>query len=274
MSGRNCEVSLVLILPSCRPDSLPTKPLRTEGEVLSRFLSDVFPQLIDPPYPDQCWVTRAIRTQHLGLNVLSEALQVVDQYGTLGSLETKLKREHPVNGKHNRQYDERVLDCLTEACAFAWASLRGLGFPKFSDRAGTPDILLDSGRWVEVKAIHSSQEDAGRTRLMLAGEVVSGSVTEPAPGLYGKFTSSTVDSIKKFARQTHSETPEPNIVFFNLTSLDVPQIAITDTVLVSLNGWAEGVERTIRDNGALGDVKLAMCYGYNWKAPFRDPFGV
>ena len=68
MSSRNCEISLVLILPSCRPDSLPTKPLRTEGEMLSRFLSDVFPQLIDPPYPDQCWVTRAIRTQHLGLN--------------------------------------------------------------------------------------------------------------------------------------------------------------------------------------------------------------
>ena len=97
-------------------------------------------------------------------------------------------------------------------------------------------------------------------------------VREPAPGLYGKFRSSLIDAVKKFERQGQEEATKPNVVFFNLTTLDVPQLLLTDHVLDSLTEWAEGAEKAIQENKTLGDVKLVMCYSYNWKAPFRDPF--
>ena len=97
-------------------------------------------------------------------------------------------------------------------------------------------------------------------------------VREPAPGPYGKFRSSLIDGVKKFERQGQEEATKPNVVFFNLTTLDVPQLLLTDHALDSLTEWAEGAEKAIQENKTLGDVKLVMCYSYNWKAPFRDPF--
>ena len=108
-------------------------------------------------------------------------------------------------------------------------------------------------------------------RRMLAGEVDSGTVREPAPGLYRKFCSSLTDAVTKFERQDQNATSKHNVVFFNLTTLDIPQMLLTDHVLDSLTEWAGEAEKAIRDNKTLGDVKLVMCHSYNWKAPFRDP---
>ena len=166
----------------------------------------------------------------------------------------------------------RFVICLTEACAFAWVVCRELGTPAFCDEEGTPDILLADGMWIEVKSIHRSREDEERMKRMLAG-VDSGTVRKPAPGLYEKFSSSLTDAVKKFERQGNNETSTLNVVFFNLTTLDVPQMPLTDQVLDSLTEWAEEAEKAIREDKALGDVKLVMCHSYNWKAPFRDPFG-
>ena len=174
--------------------------------------------------------------------------------------------------EHAPQHDARVRDCLTEACVFAWVVRRGLGTPAFCDKEGTPDILLADGRWIEVKAIHRSLKDDERMRRMLADEVDSGTVREPAPGLYGKFGSSLIDAVKKFERQGQKEATKPNVVFFNLTTLDVPQMPLTDDVLDSLTEWAEEEEKARRENKTPGDVRLVMCYSYTWKAPFRDPF--
>ena len=173
---------------------------------------------------------------------------------------------------HDPQHDARVRDCLTEACAFAWVVWSGLGTPAFCDEEGCPDIHLPEGRWIEVKAIHRSLKDEERMRRMLAGEEDSGTVKEPAPGLYGKFHSSLIDAVKKFERQGRNETSKHNVVFFNLTTLDVPQIPLTDHVLDSIAEWAEEAEKAIQENTTLGDVTLVMCHSYNWKSPFRDPF--
>ena len=82
---------------------------------------------------------------------------------------------------------------------------------------------MDSGRWIEVKAIHDSDDDHERMRRMLAGEMDSGQVLIPAVGFYKKFCDSFADSLEKFDRQGWQEGIR-NIVFFNLTSLDIPSI--------------------------------------------------
>lgn len=239
--------------------------------MLSRFLTDTFPGLNDTAASNECWIVKAIRSEHPGLNVFSEALEVVCRYGEVKSLQTKLKREHPLDREHNCQHDARIRDCLTEACAFAWVVWHGLGTPAFCDKEGTPDIFLADGRWIEVKAIHRSLKDDERMGRMLAGEVDSGTVSKPAPGLYGKFCSSLADAVKKFERQGQDETSKSNVVFFNLTTLDIPQMPLTNHILDSLIEWAGEAEKAIRENKT-GEVKLVMCHSYNWKAPFRDPF--
>ena len=240
--------------------------------MLPPFLSDVFPGITDAPTAKECWVVRAIHNELLEPNVFSEALLAVKQHCELASLQTKLQREHPLDREHDPQHDARVRDCLTEACAFAWASLRELGTPAFCDKEGTPDIRLGDVRWIEVKTIHASQVEDERMKRMLAGAIDPGQVSPPAPGLYGKFENSLKDAMKKFERQCKGESFDANIVFFNLTSLDTPQMLITDSVLGKLGKWADEMEKRIKDDNAYGDVKLVMCYGYDWKAPFRDPF--
>ena len=237
--------------------------------MLAKFLIDTFPGIDEATALDSCWIVNAIRSERVELNVFSKALEIVLQYGETKSLQTKICREHPLDRDHNPQYDARVRDCLTEACAFAWAVCRGLGTPVFCDEIGTPDILLADGRWIEVKAIHRSQEDEERMGRMIAGDVDSGTVQEPAPGLYGKFSSSLTDAVEKFERQGHNETSACNVVFFNLTTLDVPQMPITDHVLDCLTEWAKEAEKVIQENKAVGDVKLVMCHSYNWRAPFK-----
>ena len=237
--------------------------------MLAKFLNDTFPGLDRATAARSCWIVNAIRSERVELNVFSEALEIVFRYGEAKSLQTKLSREHPLDRDHDPQYDARVRDCLTEACAFAWAVYWDQGTPVFCDKEGTPDILLADGRWIEVKAIHRSLEDEERMGRMLAGDVDSGTVQEPAPGLYNKFWSSFTDSVKKFERQGHDETSTSNLIFFNLTTLDVPQMPITDHVLDSLTEWAQEAEKAIQEDKALGDVKLVMCHSYNWKAPFR-----
>ena len=246
---------------------------RIIGLMLSKFLNEVFPELDDAQTWEQCWVAKAIRTPHPGLAILSEALEVVDAYGELESLQTKVGREHPLDREHNPQHDARVRDCLVEACAFAWVAGRTSGTPRFSHCEGTPDIMLDTGNWVEVKAIHNSEEDDQRIQRMLSGEGGSGLVTKPDHGLYVKFEHSLMDAIKKFERQEQQKSSNPNVVFFNLTTLDVPQLSIVEDVLADLKTWAEGKEKAIREGEPPLDVRLVMCYSYDWKAPFTGPLG-
>ena len=238
--------------------------------MLSSLLNRVFPGVADSAAADGCWVAKAISSQRKELDVFSEALIEVEKWEELQSLETKLQREHPLDRDHGPQYDRAVRDILTEACAFAWASSRGLGPLKFWDAEGTPDIWLETGNWIEVKAIHSSDEEAERTQRMLSGEIVSGHVEEPGSGLYKKFQDSLMDAIKKFLRQDTQEALGPNIVFFNLTGLDTPSMVLLEVVKESLSQWADEREGAVGQVEKGMDVKLVICFGYQWQSPFRE----
>ena len=198
---------------------------REGNSMLSKFLTALFPYLENEPYRSECWLARAARSEREELDILSEALILVERHGELDTLATKVKREHPSDGDHQVQHDERVLDCLSEACAFAWSTMRGIREPSFCDEQGSPDIQFDHGNWIEVKAIRRSEEDKERMERMLGGEMDQGAVRMPAPGLYRKFDSALDDALKKFRRQNSGDLPQTNIVFFNLTTVDVPNMA-------------------------------------------------
>ena len=238
--------------------------------MLSSFLSEAFPGVRDSTAADECWVAKATSHQREELGVFSEALAEVEKWEELQPLKSKLQREHPLDRDHDPQYDRAVRDILTEACAFAWASSRGLGRPRFWDDEGTPDICLESGMWIEVKAIHSSVEEAERTQRMLAGAIVSGHVERPGPGLYKKFHDSLMDAIKKFLRQDTRKALGPNIVFFNLTGLDTPSMVLLEVVKENLSRWADEMERAVGQVEEGLDVQLVMCFGYQWQSPFRE----
>ena len=240
--------------------------------MLSKFLTDLFPYLEDEPYRSECRLARAARSEREELDILSEALILVERHGELGTLDTKVKREHPSDGDHQVQHDERVLDCLSEACAFAWSTMRGIREPSFCDEQGTPDIQFDGGNWIEVKAIRRSEEDKERMERMLGGEMDQGAVRMPAPGLYRKFGSALDDALSKFRRQNPGNSPQLSIVFFNLTTVDVPNMANIETTKESLARWAEEQEDLLRKDERTKDTRLVMCHSYNWRVPFIDPF--
>ncbi len=198
-------------------------------------------------------------------SILSSAIDVVERHGQLGRLNHKVKLQHPSDKPHQSQYDARVRDALTEACAFAWADLRGLGPPILSDAEGAPDVQLDTGVWVEAKAIHNSDEDAERIEEMLEGREAAGGNVRPAgPGLFNKLDSAFDDAAKKFSRVDSSG----EIVFFNITAVDLPQLAAMDLVLDQLAEWAENKE------SPESTTRIVICYAYNWKEPIRDPFAI
>ena len=49
--------------------------------MLSELLNEVFPGVTDTPAADVYWVAKAIKTRRPELAKLSEALEVVDEYG-------------------------------------------------------------------------------------------------------------------------------------------------------------------------------------------------
>ena len=105
---------------------------------------------------------------------------------------------------------------------------------------------------------------------MLAGEMDTGHGRPPGPGLYQKFSDSLKDAIKKFLRLDIQLASEPNFVFFNLTGLDTPSLFRIEDVKGNLIEWADECERTILQAEGGMDVRLVICYGYQWKTPFRD----
>jgi hypothetical protein len=84
---------------------------------------------------------------------VSDAIQVIEQHGQMAPLQRCVRQEHPGRRAHRSEDDDRLMDCLTEACAFAWADLRGLGTPRFDYRTGKPDIFVPPDLWIEAKSI-------------------------------------------------------------------------------------------------------------------------
>ena len=100
---------------------------------IAQFLANVFPTVKAdlPQVPSCCWISKVLQRDPPGLAPLSKAVAVVAHCGQLPALTKRMGDEHPVDRPHQEQYDERLLDCLTVACGFAWALLGHFGWPKF-----------------------------------------------------------------------------------------------------------------------------------------------
>ena len=194
------------------------------------------------------------------LGPLSKAIEIVTLHGERISLAKKLCAAHPVDRPHNAQYDDRLLDVLTEACAFAWvAQVAKLGRPHFCFQSAAPDLQIDPEGWVEAKAVHPSEEDQRRSKRMLEErQVVSGQVTPAGQGLYEKIR---VDFNK--AERQLAGRDGPKVVFFNLTALDLPQRvdeAVEEAELESVVGLIQGLVCEKPDVDA-----AAFCHRYLWE---------
>jgi hypothetical protein len=81
---------------------------------------------------------------------VSAAIDVIEKRGQLARIRRRLLDVHPRRGAHKCSYDGAIVDCLTEACAFAWADLRG-PHPQFDFGKGKPDICAPPDVWIEAK---------------------------------------------------------------------------------------------------------------------------
>jgi len=237
------------------------------------LLSEVFPAVAadSVSVPRSCWVARVLRSEGYGLDSLSEAVLVVTRHGQRDLLKKRLAGEHPIGRlrAHHPQYDRAVRDCLSEACAFAWADLRGLGVPSFTFlEKGTPDVRVDAAEqqrtsWIEVKAIHPSDEDNAQTEQMMStgqssrGEVPIG----PAEGLISKFEYGFQNAKVKFNRSRHA-TP---ILFYNLTMVDMSHFLRWKFDRDEILEWVE------RKRTEDPKVSIVICCKYDWRHPFLDP---
>jgi hypothetical protein len=191
---------------------------------------------------------------------LSSAIEIVTSYDERDSLKKKLCEAHPLDRRHDRQHDDRLLDVLTEACAFAWAAqVARLGRPHFCFQPGAPDLQLDPEGWVEAKAVHPSEEDQRLSKRMLEERlVVSGQPMAARQGLYEKVRA---DFNKAGAQLAGRDGPR--IVFFNLTALDLPQRAVEEVEEAELDSVATLIQALVRKEP---DVDAAaFCHGYLWE---------
>jgi hypothetical protein len=234
----------------------------TASSSLGQLLAEVFPSLflVPSPIPD-CWISRFARVDPSAPQIasLSAAIDVVRRQAQLAPLRARLIDEHPTKRQHQEQYDQQVINCLTEACAFAWADLCQLGRANFDYREGAPDVYVEQATWVEAKSINPSQADRALTRHMAkTGAVISGDVPSIGPGLLSKFQYSYEDARRKFARQGQGRY----FVFFNLTQLDMNLWPRTQEILEMLVNWAEA---QVEHDPSIG---ITMTYAYDWQHPF------
>ena len=236
--------------------------------MLSSLLSEVFPELLAEGDVGEayryCWIVKAARRKWRGLETISDAISRVNESNQLDWLKLKVRREHPLDKEHDPQHDERVIDYLNEALAFAWVVQRRLGRPKFFEGPeGGPDIRVGAEYWVEVKSIHGSQQYNLDVDALAQGIVIGGAVREAGDGLYRKFNEHFAKAIRQFKRQGSQDN---NIVFFSIWNLDIASMPIIDQETERMLSWAAEKE------GETPGVKIVLCYNFNWKNPFRDPW--
>lgn len=240
---------------------------------LSQFLVGTFPEVAaNARASDDCWLAKTLTRPSLLEKAplwlhLGEALGVVQARGQLEMFRQRCRQEHPDRAtRDHQQFDQRLLDCMTEACAFAWADGR-LGPPTFTfDQRGHPDVLVPSRQWVEAKGIWNSDIDRSRwRRLAAAGGVEAGVVAEPDyDGLLRKFDSVFADALRKFGRCG----PVAQFVFITIIGLDMEaHLDPYDSARDVLNTWAQNKRASNPETG------LVVSYQFDWQSPFLEYLG-
>ncbi len=234
---------------------------------IASLLAGLFPALAtDSPLEPDCWVARVLKADPPELARLSSAIDVVGLRGQLPILRRRIANEHPTRRAHRAADDLRLLDCLTEALAFAWAESSLTGSPSLTANVpGAPDVYVDTGArdtssWIEAKAIHASERDRQLTRWMRkTGEVVLGTVEPAGRGLWNKFVSDFYDAKRKFDKNTAGK----HIVFFNVT-FDTDLIPRKQETFDQADTLATALE------AREPSIKIVICYNYSWLEPIRN----
>lgn len=233
------------------------------SSTLGHLLAQLFPTLFVEPSPEPCcWVSKFARLdpQDPMIAGLSAALDAAARHDQLGRIAARLRDEHPTRRKHHDQHDERLISCLTEACAFAWADLRLPAAPEFDFAEGHPDVQVGPSTWVEAKSVNRSQADRALTRQLLkSGAVVSGHVPDIGAQVVDKFQYHYADALKKFARVG----AQGAYVFFNL-ELDMLSLPWKDEQIALVVEWAE---RMVEANPTIG---IVSAHQYDWQHPFVE----
>jgi hypothetical protein len=197
------------------------------------------------------------------MEVLSSALAVVDARGQLDRLKLRIRQEHPPRRSGHRDADDdRLLDCLSEGCAFAWADTRYPSVPRLDYSKGAPDIALGPGGWVEAKAISPGQAAGAQFKGALRGNVVTGGLMYTGePSRLRAAKDAVEDGQRKFARMGAAG----GIVFLNLAALSFADMMVEEDIRADFVAWADGVV------SATPGLQLVLVMAYEWRTPFREP---
>jgi hypothetical protein len=211
-----------------------------ESAVATEFaalLLDAFPSR---SLPVDCDVERNLLFNHPDCDPIT---RVVTTFGGRNALIGRLRRVHPVDRDHRREFDEQLWDVVTEATAFAWTANR-LAPPTFTDDHGRPDIFVEPGLWVEAKRIGPSATErpvrramaavADQTHLIMR---TTSRLSAPHATFLKKFSDGLTDALGK-ARPTGHRL----LVFFEVAGIDfgTRRDIATDSVVQ----WAGEAART------------------------------
>ena len=179
------------------------------------YLADVFPDH-QPKAAPECWITRALdprKREYVNGAEWARALAVVEASGQSQELRDKLREQHPFGRVHKGDYDNALLDVLTEMYAFAWAADIALhGRPQFEPRRSrrSPDISILPDWWVEAKRIRTSLHGRELLSQMDGDRVVVGPANMGTPELIEQFDSKMDDALDQFAAVSATQ----GVVFF------------------------------------------------------------
>ena len=232
------------------------------GNNLTDLLNELFPNIISNKQ-SECWIGKEKAINPSDLQMLHDAIEIVQKHEQLKKLKKRMVQEHPVNKTHKEQYDERLRDCITEACAFAWACEKKLGMPVFDYSKGAPDVHIPPDCWIEAKAIHRSDQSKMDMKKMLNGQIICKNITDDMENtnvsrLLYILQNAYDNSHKKFLRVNSTKS----LVFFNIHEIGEGIPPIADDMKKDIINWAQ------KKRKATPEIELVICERYQWNNPF------
>jgi hypothetical protein len=206
-----------------------------------------------------CWVAKGLlRDGDPLLAPLDEAIASAERLGQRERLLRNVQKAHLARRDHREEYDDLVLDHLTEACALAWAERSGLPSPGFDQQRGAPDIHAPPATWIEAKAVGLSVVAQGEMLRARSGGVVSGHVDLTGNDRRSAFKSHFEKAVAQLRGRPGLGQ---GVVFFNLTSWSFGQMIPEANPVPMYVGWLKQLQATEPD------ISVVFCKGYDWRSP-------
>lgn len=210
-------------------------------------------------FPEPCSVSLARENNQCAL---TDVIELVTAYAGRRDLKARLRAEHPAKRNHHEQHDLRLWDALTEATAFAWVSVSGMGKPSFCMKPGFPDLEVPAKAWVEVKSIHLSDAERGTIERGLASGggilVRAGGMSRTTPSeLLRKFDEAFSDAVTKFER-VDPDRRRRRIVWMRVGGFDWP--LFPNAAWEQILRWAAAISTQHLE-------ELVLVDAWDWRNP-------